>query len=38
MAIMRVKREEEFAPVKNADGDDSPETARKLYQEFWKTK
>ena len=38
MVIMRVKREEEFAPVKNADGVDSPETARKLYQDFWKTK
>ncbi len=27
MAIMRVKREEEFAPVKNLTGADSPETA-----------
>ena len=34
MAIMRVKREEEFAPVKNATGVDSPETARKLYRAF----
>lgn len=36
MVIMRVKREEEFAPVKNAEGVDSPETATKLYREFYK--
>ena len=29
--LMRAKREEEFAPVKNAVGQDSPETARELY-------
>ncbi len=34
MAIMRVKREEEFAPVKNAEGVDSPETARQLYNDY----
>ena len=38
MAILRVKREEEFAPVKNADsaGVDCPSTARELYKKFYK--
>ena len=35
MAILRVKREEEFAPVKNAKDVDCPETARKLYMDFF---
>lgn len=34
MAILRVKREDEFAPVKNATGVDSPETSRELYKKF----
>lgn len=38
MAIMRVKREEEFAPVKNAEGVDSPETASKLYMDYIKNR
>ena len=32
MLVMRVKREEEFAPIKNKEGVDSPETALKIYE------
>ena len=37
MAVLRVKREEEFAPVKNSDekGVDCPSTARELYKKFY---
>ena len=38
MAILRGTREDEFAPIKNAEGNDSPETAVKLYNDFWKNK
>ena len=34
MIVLRGRREEEFAPVKNATGVDSPETARELYNKF----
>ena len=34
IAILRGEREADFAPVKNASGVDSPETAIKLYNKF----
>ena len=36
ITLLRGKREEDFAPVKNKEGNDSPETARRLYEEYWK--
>jgi len=38
IAILRGKREEDFAPVKNAKGEDSPDTAKKLYENYWKNR
>ena len=38
IAILRGKREEDFAPVKNITGEDSPETAKKLYENYWKNR
>jgi len=35
ITILRGKREHDFAPIKNAEGNDSPETAKKLYEEYW---
>ena len=36
MSILRVKREDEFAPIKNAKDVDCPETATRLYIDFQK--
>ena len=35
IAILRGKREDDFAPVKNKDGVDSPRTAKELYEKYW---
>ena len=38
VGLLRGKREDDFAPVKNAEGVDSPETARALYEDFQRRK
>ena len=36
ITLLRGKREEDFAPVKNKEGVDSPKTAIELYNNYWK--
>ncbi|MBR2290084.1 MAG: UTP--glucose-1-phosphate uridylyltransferase [Clostridia bacterium] len=36
ISLLRGRREEDFAPIKNKEGVDSPETAIKLYDDFYK--
>ena len=38
LGVLRYKREECFAPIKNAEGNDSPATALKLYKDFYNIK
>lgn len=35
IGVLRYHREECYAPIKNAEGVDSPETARKLYEDYY---
>ena len=35
IAILRGSREDDFAPVKNKEGVDSPKTAKELYEKYW---
>lgn len=38
ISILRGKREKDFAPVKNKVGNDSPDTAKELYNNYWQSK
>ena len=38
IAILRGKREDDFAPVKNKEGVDSPKTAKELYEKYWQNR
>lgn len=38
MEVLRGRREDEFAPVKNKEGIDSPETAIELYKKYYNIK
>ena len=38
IAILNTKREDEFAPIKNKEGSDSPKTAKELYEKYWNSK
>ena len=37
IAILRGKREDDFAPVESKEGIDSPKTATDLYEKYWKS-
>ena len=36
ICVFRVKKEEEFAPIKNKEGDESPESAKVLYEKNYR--